>query len=53
VYEAEIKEGEPVAKQHAQIKWVDIDELQGLDWTETDIPVCREFMKRTNCCKDF
>lgn len=46
VYEAEIKEGVPKAREHARLRWVDVDGLGQLDWAEADIPACKELMSR-------
>jgi 8-oxo-dGTP diphosphatase len=46
VYEAEIIEGEPTAKEHAKLEWVELDEMSMLDWAEPDIPACKVLMKR-------
>ncbi len=46
VYEAGILEGEPVPREHSQLKWIDIDRLGELDWADADIPACKELMKR-------
>lgn len=45
VYEAEILDGEPTAREHAQIRWVDISELERLDWAIPDIPACEELLR--------
>ncbi|MDE3839067.1 8-oxo-dGTP diphosphatase MutT [Bacillus methanolicus] len=37
-YKAKIIEGEPKAKEHAQLRWVPIQELHTLEWTPADIP---------------
>lgn len=46
IYEAKIVRGEPVAREHARIRWVEIDGMGELDWAEADIPACKELMKR-------
>ena len=46
VYEAGIIGGEPVPKEHSELKWVEIDRLGDLDWADADIPACKELMKR-------
>ncbi len=46
VYEACIIEGEPVPREHSQLKWIEIDRLGELDWANADIPACKELMKR-------
>jgi 8-oxo-dGTP diphosphatase len=46
VYEAELLRGIPAAKEHAQLKWIEIPEIMKLDWAQPDIPACRELLKR-------
>ncbi len=46
VYEAEIVEGLPVAKEHEQLEWVDIRKLDGRDWAPPDIPACRMLARK-------
>lgn len=46
VYEAVMIDGEPAAKEHSELKWIEIDGLGELDWAEADIPACKELMKR-------
>ena len=45
VYEAELLRGIPAAREHAQIKWIEIPEIMKLDWAQPDIPACRELLK--------
>lgn len=37
-YQCEIASGEPVAHEHAELRWVAADQLNLLDWAEADIP---------------
>lgn len=55
VYEASITEGLPVSREHSDIRWIDIDAMESLDWAEPDIPACRELMRRYGsiCCGGF
>ena len=46
VYEAELLEGTPTAREHSELKWVDIDRLMELDWAEADLPACDELMRK-------
>jgi len=39
VYAATLVAGTPVAREHAQLRWVVADELSAFDWAEADIPV--------------
>lgn len=45
VYEARIIEGEPTAKEHKQITWINIRDLKTLDWAEADIPACEKLVE--------
>lgn len=45
VYWASIVEGKPVAKEHADIRWIEIDRIGELEWAEPDIPVCKVLLK--------
>jgi 8-oxo-dGTP diphosphatase len=37
-YKAAIAEGEPKAKEHAELKWVPLQKLRSLEWAPADIP---------------
>ncbi|MDQ0246157.1 8-oxo-dGTP diphosphatase [Bacillus fengqiuensis] len=37
-YKTKIVEGTPTAKEHAELKWVTLDELKSLQWAPADIP---------------
>jgi len=37
-----ISQGEPVALEHAEIRWCGFPELAGLEWAEADVPFVRE-----------
>lgn len=37
-YRASIVQGTPRAKEHAQIRWVPLDQLKQLEWAPADIP---------------
>lgn len=39
---AEIQEGVPHPHEHAEIRWVTMDEAADLDWAEADVPVLAE-----------
>jgi 8-oxo-dGTP diphosphatase len=39
VWWARLAEGEPVAREHADLRWVTPDELEGLDWIPADRPL--------------
>ena len=39
VWWARLAGGAPVAHEHAQLRWVDVDDLAGLDWIEADRPL--------------
>jgi len=44
-YKARIVEGEPNAKEHAQLKWVPLQNLDSLNWAPADIPTVEELLK--------
>jgi 8-oxo-dGTP diphosphatase len=46
VYEAELSEGVPMAREHSRLKWIEIPQIMKLDWAQPDIPACRELLKR-------
>ena len=37
-YTCEISSGEPVLTEHVDLNWLSVNELDQLDWAETDIP---------------
>ncbi|MBS2968767.1 (deoxy)nucleoside triphosphate pyrophosphohydrolase [Metabacillus sp. KIGAM252] len=37
-YHASIVSGDPLAKEHAELRWAAVDELNDLDWAPADIP---------------
>lgn len=37
VYKARIVHGEPAAKEHAQLRWIELRDMQKLDWAAADI----------------
>lgn len=41
-FECDLVSGEPVAREHASITWVEIDELASLDWCEADKPIVKQ-----------
>jgi 8-oxo-dGTP diphosphatase len=45
VYDSKIKGGEINMNEHSQIKWVEIRELEKLDWAEADIPACKKLIE--------
>lgn len=38
---AKLISGEPTANEHAQLKWIPVDELQTLEWAPADLPTVR------------
>ncbi|MCX7708491.1 MAG: (deoxy)nucleoside triphosphate pyrophosphohydrolase [Clostridia bacterium] len=46
VYEASILQGNPEAKEHSLLKWIDIKDIYQLDWAEPDIPACEILLRR-------
>jgi hypothetical protein len=39
VYYASLVQGEPHPKEHAETRWIDTNEVEGLEWAEADRPV--------------
>jgi 8-oxo-dGTP diphosphatase len=39
VWWARLVDGEPVAREHADLRWVTADELEDLDWIPADRPL--------------
>lgn len=39
VYLAVILDGEPRAREHAELRWVEAEELRRLDWACADVPI--------------
>ncbi|MGY2127551.1 (deoxy)nucleoside triphosphate pyrophosphohydrolase [Blastococcus sp. SYSU DS0617] len=49
VWSARIVSGEPVAREHAELRWVGAGELDGIDWIAADrplLPAVRELLTR-------
>ncbi|MDR4433589.1 (deoxy)nucleoside triphosphate pyrophosphohydrolase [Bacillus tequilensis] len=42
--QAKIVEGEPDAKEHAELRWVPVSELDSLEWAPADIPTVNALM---------
>jgi 8-oxo-dGTP diphosphatase len=38
VYAAVLQQGEPVPREHQEVRWLGADELCNLDWAEADVP---------------
>ncbi|MCR4435504.1 MAG: (deoxy)nucleoside triphosphate pyrophosphohydrolase [Clostridiales bacterium] len=45
VYEAEIIEGTPQAREHSQIQWINIKDMEKLDWADADIPASKRLQE--------
>lgn len=45
-YKCKISSGEPVLTEHADMKWLPVDELDQLDWAAADIPVVKFLQAR-------
>ncbi|MEC0250416.1 (deoxy)nucleoside triphosphate pyrophosphohydrolase [Bacillus halotolerans] len=43
--QAKIVEGEPVAKEHAELRWVPVSELESLEWAPADLPTVEMLIK--------
>jgi len=48
VYAAILLEGIPIAKEHAQLRWIEINKLNELDWAEADIPASENLIRLHN-----
>lgn len=46
VYEAELLDGIPHAREHSQVKWIDAGGIENMDWAEADIPACKELIRK-------
>lgn len=44
-YRSEIVAGQPVAKEHAELRWVPIPHLEQLDWAPADIPAVQKIKR--------
>lgn len=44
-FEAEIVTGEPIAVEHAELRWVSVSDLDQLEWAPADIPTV-EYIKK-------
>jgi 8-oxo-dGTP diphosphatase len=44
-YKAKIVEGEPKAKEHAELKWMPFQELHSLEWAPADIPTVEALLE--------
>ena len=39
-----IAHGEPLPREHAEVRWVTVQEAQALEWAQADVPVLREYL---------
>ena len=39
VYSAKLVQGDPHPREHAKTRWIDTNEIEGLDWAEADRPI--------------
>ncbi len=44
-YLCKISVGNPVALEHAEIRWCEISEMRELEWAEADVPLVEEISK--------
>ncbi|MFY0544949.1 (deoxy)nucleoside triphosphate pyrophosphohydrolase [Brevibacillus sp. H7] len=44
-YFAQIVNGEPKASEHAELRWVALNELKSLHWAPADLPTIEELLK--------
>ena len=42
----DITEGEPVAIEHAEIRWIATEKLLNLDWADADLPILRSYLRK-------
>jgi 8-oxo-dGTP diphosphatase len=42
VWLAAVVSGEPRAVEHSQLRWLEVHELDGVDWLDADLPVVRK-----------
>jgi len=47
-----IKSGELSVSEHAQVKWVALDNLENYDWAEADIPILTELKEMRSTTKE-
>ena len=40
-----ISSGEPAAREHSEIKWVNLSDALNLEWAPADIPVVEEYLE--------
>ena len=52
-FNATIKSGTPKVREHAELKWLDIDELETLEWAPADIPAIHKIMREHQIKKDI
>lgn len=45
-YRAVLTSGTPVAREHAEVRWVPLSGLQELPWAPADIPTVTELLRR-------
>ena len=43
-YWCRISDGEPIALEHAEVRWCELSELRGLKWAEADLPLVSEIL---------
>jgi 8-oxo-dGTP diphosphatase len=43
-YQTKIVEGTPKAKEHAELKWVPLEELKTLEWVPADVPTVERLL---------
>ena len=44
VYRCHLTKGEVILNEHADLKWLKVEELDQLDWAEADIPIVKRLM---------
>jgi 8-oxo-dGTP diphosphatase len=46
-FQCELVSGEPVAREHASLRWVSIHDLADLTWCEADVPIVEQLSTLT------
>lgn len=42
LYTANVKEGDICLREHSQIKWLEVDDLNEVEWAAADIPLAKQ-----------
>ncbi len=44
-YRASLTAGQPIAREHAELKWVPRQELEALEWAPADVPTIKKLIQ--------